>query len=294
VKPHRHLRRAMATLGAACWLGGSLQAQAASDPLPPELMAALSASRSHGCAGRPGVRAPLRAVQQLNQAAQRMASGEPADRATRQSGYRSTRLFAANMSGYATPAAVGEMMAEKYCSALTDPKLTDIGFHQRGTSYWIVLAAPFAPPLPSDTAAVGQAVLKLTNDARSHPRKCGATPFAAAPPIKPNPMLDQAAAVHARDMARHGALRHEGSDGSAPADRVSRAGYRWRSVGENIAGGQPTPEQVVQDWVGSPPHCANLMNPGFTEMGVGYAVNKDSADGIYWAQVFGRPGGGPH
>jgi len=283
----------MAAAGLACWLCAGALAQSAPGQSPRELTAALSQSRSQGCGGHAGVHAPLHPVPQLNQAAQRMARGEPADRAARESGYRSTRMFSANMSGYRSAAAVAKVMAEKYCSALSDPKLTDVGVHQQGASYWIVLAAPFAPPPPSSAAAVSQAVLKLTNDARSHPRNCGATRFAAAPPVKSSPLLDRAAAVHARDMAQHGSLRHEGSDGSTPADRVSRAGYRWRSVGENIASGQTTAQEVVREWIGSPPHCANLMSPRFTDMGIGYAVNKDSADGIYWAQVFGRPGGRP-
>ncbi len=283
----------MAAAGLACWLAAGALAQDAPAQPAPELVSALLASRSHGCGGHAGVRAPLHAVPRLNQAARRMARGEPADQAARESGYRSTRLFSANMSGYPAPAAVAQVMAEKYCTALSDPKLTDVGVHQQGASWWIVLAAPFAPPPPSAAATVSQAVLKLTNDARSQPRRCGATAFAAAPPVRSNPLLDRAAAIHARDMAQHGALRHEGSDGSAPADRVSRAGYRWRSVAENIAAGQTTAPEVVRGWIGSPPHCANLMSPRFTDMGIGYAVNKDSADGVYWAQVFGRPGGRP-
>jgi uncharacterized protein YkwD len=90
-------------------------------------------------------------------------------------------------------------------------------------------------------------------------------------------------------MAARGALEHQGGDGSSAAERVERAGYRWRSVGENIASGQLTPEQVVRDWVGSPVHCANLMSPRFTEMGVAYAVDLKSPDGIYWAQALARP-----
>lgn len=83
---------------------------------------------------------------------------------------------------------------------------------------------------------------------------------------------------------RRGVLQHEGGDGSTAAQRVSRAGYRWRSVGENIASGQDSVEQVMADWTSSPKHCANLMDPRFTEMGLGYAVNPDSEGGIYWAQ----------
>ena len=89
-------------------------------------------------------------------------------------------------------------------------------------------------------------------------------------------------------MARHNLLEHRGRDGSSAADRVTRAGYDWRSVGENIAAGQPSPQEVVAGWLRSPGHCANLMEPRFTDMGVAYAVDQKSEAGIYWAQVFGR------
>ncbi len=90
-------------------------------------------------------------------------------------------------------------------------------------------------------------------------------------------------------MARHSNMAHTGSDGSTPADRATRAGYRWRSVGENIAAGQTTPEAAVESWLKSPPHCANLMAPQFTEMGVAYSVDTASKAGIYWAQLLGTP-----
>jgi uncharacterized protein YkwD len=60
-------------------------------------------------------------------------------------------------------------------------------------------------------------------------------------------------------------------------------------VGENIAAGQPTPEQVVAGWVQSPRHCANLMAAEYTEMGVAYATEPHSAAGTYWTQMFASP-----
>jgi uncharacterized protein YkwD len=276
-----------AALGA--WLAASAHAQRTRAESPDEVIAALSAARARGCAGQPEPEARLRPVAQLNQAAQRIARGEPSDAATKAAGYRSTRLFVMNMSGYGSPAGLARTMAEKHCKALGDPKLTDIGFHRQGASVWVVLAAPFAPPAQSAAADVAARVLTLTNQARSRARKCGSEFFEAAPPLKANPLLERAAAVHAQDMAQHSYLEHEDRDASSPADRVTRAGYPWRSVGENIASGQTSPEQVVQDWIGSPKHCANLMSPSFTEMGVAYAVNSNSASGIYWTEVFGRP-----
>jgi uncharacterized protein YkwD len=90
-------------------------------------------------------------------------------------------------------------------------------------------------------------------------------------------------------MAERRILSHAGRDGSTPAERATRSGYRWRVVGENIAAGQSIPEQVVAEWVRSPRHCSNLMGAEFTEMGVAYAVESRSSAGIYWSQMFATP-----
>jgi uncharacterized protein YkwD len=270
------------------WLAAGAWAQPAQAP-PDELFAALSAIRSRGCDARPGNDDRLRPVRQLSETAHRIARGEAPAGAARGAGYRATRLFVATMSGHGTPSAVARTMAGKYCKALVDPDLNDIGVHRQGDSFWIVLAARFAPPPPSAGAAVASRVLSLSNEARSRPRTCGTRSFEAAGPLTPNPLLDRAAAVHAQDMVQHSYFEHEGRDGSGPAERITRTGYRWRSVGENIASGQTTPEQVVQEWLASPVHCANLMSSRFTDMGIAYAVDLNSSDGVYWAQVFGRP-----
>jgi len=89
-------------------------------------------------------------------------------------------------------------------------------------------------------------------------------------------------------MATHGYMDHTGRDGSSPAQRITRSGYRWREVGENLASGIMTPEDAVAGWLHSPEHCANLMDPAFRHMGVAYAVNPRH-DGVYWALEFGTP-----
>jgi uncharacterized protein YkwD len=84
-------------------------------------------------------------------------------------------------------------------------------------------------------------------------------------------------------------MEHTGRDGSSPAQRVTRSGYRWRATGENLASGVMTPEEVIAGWLESPDHCANLMDPAFSEMGVGFGVNPRDERGVYWALEFGRP-----
>src|SRR4029077_6036988 len=78
-------------------------------------------------------------------------------------------------------------------------------------------------------------VAELVNAARSNGRKCGSEWFAAAPSRDASQTLNEAAAGHARDMARRKFFEHRGSDGSQPKDRVLRAGYHPRLTGENIA-----------------------------------------------------------
>ena len=70
-------------------------------------------------------------------------------------------------------------------------------------------------------------------------------------------------------------------------NRVNAAGYAgWNRIGENIAAGQETPESVMAGWMTSPGHRANILNPAFKEIGVGF-TRSNGQFGIYWVQVFG-------
>jgi uncharacterized protein YkwD len=164
-----------------------------------------------------------------------------------------------------------------------------MGIERRGQNIWIVLAAPFAAPALEDTREVSERVVDLANEARSRSRRCGSKSFPAAPPLTLAAKLTRAAREHAQDMAKHSELAHEGSDGSTPAQRVTREGYAWRTVGENVAAGPTTADEVMAGWLASPGHCENLMDPRFTEMGLAYTVDSTSDSGVYWAQVFAAP-----
>ncbi|HUO68996.1 MAG TPA: CAP domain-containing protein, partial [Gammaproteobacteria bacterium] len=121
-------------------------------------------------------------------------------------------------------------------------------------------------------------------------RDCGeGHHFEAARPVTASPTLAEVALEHSRDMAEHRKLGHPGSDGSAPADRVTRSGYVWRGTGENVASGQQTPDAVMKSWLASPGHCENIMEPRFTEMGVAFALAPEQNPNIYWTQVFATP-----
>jgi len=137
-------------------------------------------------------------------------------------------------------------------------------------------------------AAVRARVVALMNDARSHGRKCGSSKFAAAKPLIESRELNQAAAGHARDMARKRFFDHQGADGRQPKDRVIHAGYQPSLTGENIAFGPESAEEVVAGWLASPGHCANIMDSRFQHIGVGLATGRGRGQ-IYWVQSFGAP-----
>lgn len=128
-----------------------------------------------------------------------------------------------------------------------------------------------------------QAVLELTNEFRE---KNGRSPLSL------NQDLTEAAQDHVEDMAKDDFFSHTGKDGSSVLDRVQDAGYAPRAVGENIAAGQTTPEQVVQGWINSPGHRANMLSDNFTEIGIGYDFLANDTGSVnynhYWAQVFGQ------
>lgn len=253
------------------------------------MLQALAAVRVQGCEGRPGIAVPWRQPAALAAAARAIAQGTPAMQAARQPGYRARTLYQVKFHGYPDAAAVARVARTRYCRQLADPALTDAGMYQEGETLWLVLAEPFSPPSPRDGPAVAAEVLRLVNEARSRPRRCGEKGFGSAPALAHDATLERAAAGHAQDMARHSYLEHRARDGSSPGERATRAGYAWRVVGENIASGQVRAQDVVQGWLASPGHCANLMQPAFSAMGVAYAVSLESEAGIYWAQTLARP-----
>jgi uncharacterized protein YkwD len=251
-----------------------------------DVLNALNSIRANGCSGKPGVGPPLRENAQLSDAAKRTAAGLGLSDALAAAGYRANRSLIIRISGGGTQA-VTSFLSREYCAHLLDAAYTDIGVHQQLRETRIILAAPFLPPPAEAGAAVAIRVLQLVNQARERARICGSDRFAAAKPLTLNDTLSRAALAHAADMAQYSHFSHDGRDGSSPADRTSRAGYNWKAVGENIAAGQATPESVVDGWLKSPHHCANIMAPQFREMGIAYYVNRTSQAGIYWVQLFG-------
>lgn len=109
-------------------------------------------------------------------------------------------------------------------------------------------------------------------------------------PLRLNLKLSAAAYTHSRNMALNDFFGHTGSDGSRVGQRVAAQGYKYSRVGENIAAGYATPEQVMEGWMNSPGHRANILSPDVREIGVGfYFLANDSGQApyqYYWTQNF--------
>jgi uncharacterized protein YkwD len=255
-----------------------------------DVAGAVNEARLRDCHVNPATTPRLRENSRLNEAARRLSFGETLQIAARKAGYRSVTSASVQISNVPDDREVERIVARQFCSQITARDLKDIGAYRRGADVWVMVASPFTPPAPADRQAISRRVLELTNQARAHARRCGSEAFPAAPPLTLAPSaLERAAVEHSEDMANHNYMDHTGRDGSTPADRVTRTGYKWKAIGENLASGILTPEDAVNGWVGSPHHCENLMSARFTQMSVAYAANTASSGGIYWTQLFGTP-----
>ncbi|MEV0990779.1 CAP domain-containing protein [Streptomyces sp. NPDC049949] len=119
------------------------------------------------------------------------------------------------------------------------------------------------------------AVLALVNKERAT-AGCG--------PLTTNSKLSAAARAYSDTMARSGVMSHTGPDGSTMTSRVEAAGYAWSRLGENIARGQGDAAAVMDAWMNSSGHRANILNCAFKEIGIG--VHKGDG-GPWWTQDFG-------
>ncbi|MYV68841.1 RNA polymerase, partial [Streptomyces sp. SID2131] len=144
-----------------------------------------------------------------------------------------------------------------------------------------VTKTPTAPSSPTATkqdsghTSVEEQVIALVNAERAK-EGCG--------PVTGNSLLARAAQGHSDDMAARDFFDHTNPDGAGPGERVTATGYGWSTYGENIAMGQRTAEQVMESWMNSPGHRANILNCSFKELGVGLHTGDG---GPYWTQVFG-------
>jgi uncharacterized protein YkwD len=243
--------------------------------------------RREGCDARAGVASALREDAKTSQIARRWSKGGRLAEFIPQ-GFGQARFASLHLQGVRDETALARALRSQFCQQLTSAAFTQIGVYGRGDAVWFVVSSAKSSPRASDAPAIREEVLRLVNQARGQSRRCGTQTFPMAEPLKLNTQLNRAAEAHARNMAQHRKLQHEGFDGSTPASRASAAGYAWRAVGENIAAGPVSAAEVVQMWLDSPGHCGNLMNRNFAEMGLAYAEEEQRETGVYWVQAFGR------
>lgn len=96
--------------------------------------------------------------------------------------------------------------------------------------------------------------------------------------------LHDIATKKCQDMVNRGYFDHNSPTYGSPFDMLKKFGVTYKSAGENIAMGQKTPKEVVVAWMNSKGHRENILNPSFTNIGVGTAKDNDSS--LYWTQLF--------
>jgi uncharacterized protein YkwD len=279
-----------------------------------DALSAVQVLRAGGCGGVVPAARPLLHELALDGVAQQWADGLALAAASERSGYPS--LATAGLHVSSTQTGILELLRRYSCQEVTSQALRAVGIYRRGLDTWIVMTADYrtaalpsagsriAPPAfyppPPETprapaprippaAVLATQALELVNDVRARGTHCGGRPYAPAPPLALSGALAGVAFGHAADMAEHDYFEHQDLNGHSPADRVRAVGYREKLVGENIAYGPKTVEEVVQGWLDSPGHCENIMDPRFAEMGIALAAGRTGRHGLYWVQLLAQP-----
>ncbi|MBR4336187.1 MAG: LysM peptidoglycan-binding domain-containing protein [Clostridia bacterium] len=139
--------------------------------------------------------------------------------------------------------------------------------------HWIYPGDVLHVPLPDDqVSSYERAVVDLVNNIRTS-RGLGK--------LEENWELSRVARYKSRDMQEKRYFSHTSPTYGSPFDMMRAFGLVYRTAGENIAMGYPTPQSVVDGWMNSEGHRKNILNPAFTVIGVGYV-----SDGNYWTQMF--------
>ncbi|MBI4578050.1 MAG: CAP domain-containing protein [Planctomycetes bacterium] len=133
--------------------------------------------------------------------------------------------------------------------------------------------------VPSNNDILVAQVLKLVNDRRT---------WIGLNELTLNPVLSKMAEAYASDMIERDFFAHQNpNDPEDPGDRAIKAGYVFIEIGENLAAGQETAEQVVSEWMASPEHRDIILGPQWREMGVGIRIGGEY--NVYWVLEFGNP-----
>lgn len=153
---------------------------------------------------------------------------------------------------------------------------------------------PAAPDLSNedgllDDLQMARAVTAI-NQARAREQVCGQQRMAATTPIRWDARAMQAARTQALYLQRTNLFGHAGENDSHVGERLNATGFVWQKVGENLAAGFNSIEEVVISWLASPSHCRVLMTPEFNVAGVSYvAGEEENTYANYWALVMAVP-----
>jgi uncharacterized protein YkwD len=137
--------------------------------------------------------------------------------------------------------------------------------------------------VPANADALIARMLELVNNERTG---------RGLQPLTLNPILNNMADDYAKEMVECGFFSHQSATGGGgPGERAVSAGYVFLAIGENLAGGQTSPEQAMADWMKSTEgHRENILSPQWKEIGI--AVRTGGEYGVYWVQEFGNPPSG--
>jgi len=269
------------------------------------LLEAINAERAR--AGAPPLRlaAPLSSVAQAQAETlerrgdlrQSKANESHLDQEMVHAGYRAQRWVESDLSSNAPLAEIVEQWRDRGGEVYREVMgrdFRDVGIgvaHTPGgsddTFYTFLFAVPERDYYEArtaglkDGAAVRRAVLDRVNAER---RSAGRRPLSA------DPRLDVAAERHAQDMLARGYFAHASPEGKTVRQRALAAGYKWHTIGENIAEGQLSVEEVMKSWMESPHHRENILSRDFTQMGLGVAMGEGPKGfRVEWVQTFGWP-----
>ncbi|MCA9490476.1 MAG: CAP domain-containing protein [Myxococcales bacterium] len=132
-------------------------------------------------------------------------------------------------------------------------------------------------------------VLAQVNEQRAAGGRCGTADFPPSGPLEHYATLRGLARWYSRWMAEDSFFDHVDPNGDDPFDRMVDAGFTGATPwGENIAAGYPDPDEVMAGWMSSPGHCANILEPAYGVLGIGYFVRPDDPELLahYWTQEF--------
>ena len=127
----------------------------------------------------------------------------------------------------------------------------------------------------ANAVALEEEMLRLINEYRTSGSNCGAPTH----PLQSQDALECAARLHSQDMNERDFYQHVNPDGDGPSERMQAAGYDAGPWGENIFKGPTTAKEAMDGFMDSPGHCANIMSPEFSIVGIG-------VDGTSWTQSF--------